>query len=292
MRAFSDYHPAVTFVCLMSCACVAMFCMNPVIALLSFAGAAALWFVRNGTDRMSFHLICPAVLIVLPLVNMLFSHNGATVLLIINDSRITLEALVYGVVSALMLLAVLYWLRSFSQIMTSDRLLYLTGRFSPRLALILTMALRFVPHFRRQAERINSTQKALGLYKDDNIIDLIRSKLRVFSILVTWALENGITTADSMDARGFGTGRRTAFSLYRLRRSDAVLLAVTAALLAVCLAGMITGQVNYSFYPTPDAIPHSPLSMAAYISYGGLVLLPTLIEAEVKIRWHSLRSAI
>lgn len=291
MRAFSDLHPAVPFVCLTSCVCVAMLCTSPVIAALSFIGAAALWLVRNGVSRPKEHLICLAALVVIPLINMLFSHNGATVLLIINDSRITLEALVYGLISAVTLLAVLYWFRSFSQIMTADRLLCLTGRLSPRLALILTMALRFVPHFRQQAGAIDRSQRALGLYKDDNIIDLIRSKLRVFSILVTWALENGITTADSMTARGYGTGRRTAFSVFRFRRSDGVVLAICTVLLGVCLWGLLAGSVDYSCYPTLDPVPHSPLSVAAYISYGGLVLLPAAIEAEVKIRWHSLRSA-
>ncbi len=31
------------------------------------------------------------------------------------------------------------------------------------------MGLRYVPLFRRQAKKINGTQTALGLYKDDNI---------------------------------------------------------------------------------------------------------------------------
>ncbi len=40
------------------------------------------------------------------------------------------------------------------------------------------------------------------------------------SILVTWALENAIDTADSMKDRGYVLPGRTAFSIYRFDRRD------------------------------------------------------------------------
>ena len=43
----------------------------------------------------------------------------------------------------------------------------------------------------------------------------IRYALNMVSILVTWALENAIETADSMKSRGYGLRGRTAFSIYR-----------------------------------------------------------------------------
>ena len=48
------------------------------------------------------------------------------------------------------------------------------------------------------------------------IRDSVRSALRVFSIVVTWSLESGLITADSMRCRGYGLPGRTSFSLYRL----------------------------------------------------------------------------
>lgn len=292
MRAFGEYNPVTVFVCLMSCACIAMFSMNPVIALISLVGAAALWFVRSGLSSVRSHLFYLALFFIIPAVNLLVSHNGVTVLLVINDNPVTLEALLYGLWAAVMLVSVLYWFRSFSQIMTSDRLLYLLSGISPKLALMLTTALRFVPQLKTQARKTEHAQKALGIYKEDNFIDLAKGKLRVFSILVTWALENGITTADSMAARGYGTGRRTTFSPYRFRRSDGVVMAIALGLTAFCAVGLALGAGDYSFYPAMDDIPASPLCVAVYVCYGSLVLLPTFIEGEAKIRWRSLRSSI
>ena len=48
----------------------------------------------------------------------------------------------------------------------------------------------------------------------------VRSALRVFSIVVTWSLESGIITADSMRCRGYGLPGRTAFSIYRFDDRD------------------------------------------------------------------------
>jgi len=187
---------------------------------------------------------------------------------------------------------VLYWFRSFSQIMTSDKILYLLGRVSPKLALVLSMALRFIPLFGKQAKKIDNAQKVMGLYKEDNIVDSAKGKLKVFSILVTWGLENGIITADSMAARGYNSARRTAFSIFRFRRGDAALIAVVLLLLGGCIAGMTMGGSDFSYYPNMTAVPADIGWISAYICYGIMAMLPTIIEAEVKLRWHSLKSAI
>lgn len=292
MRSFEQYNPAATAICLLGCALTAMFCTNPVILLLSLCGAVALRIARSSTESRGSVIFCAALLLCTPLFNLLFSHAGSTVLLVVNDRPMTLEALLYGLNTAVMLLAVLLWMRTFSEIMTTDRLMYLLGGISPKLALLLSMTLRFIPLFGKQAGRINAAQRAAGMYREDNIIDDARGGLRVFSILTTWALENGIITADSMRARGYGSGRRTAYSLYRFRLTDGILTAAALVLTAVCAAGIISGAANFEFYPRMSGIPRSPMAIITYVSYGILALTPTIIETEAKLRWRSLRSGI
>ena len=225
-------------------------------------------------------------------INPLFSHNGATVLFVINDSPITLEATLYGVVSSAMILAVLYWFRSFTQIMTSDKLLYVFGKLSPKLSLILSMGLRYVPLFNRQTKKINATQRALGLYKDDNIVDRIKGGTRVFSVLLTWALENGIITADSMAARGYGTGKRTHFSLFRFRRADVILILLTLILGTVACISLGTNSLDITFYPKIEISVFTPLSVWGLTAYALLTMLPTFVELKEKIKWNCLKSKI
>ena len=70
------------------------------------------------------------------LINPLFNQNGMTVLLFINDTPITLEALVYGIFSSLTLVSVIVWFFTFSSVMTSEKIIYIFGRISPKTALV------------------------------------------------------------------------------------------------------------------------------------------------------------
>lgn len=283
MRSFDCYNPIAVTVCILGGAAIAMFSMNPVILALSFVSALVYCLIRNGLKDKGFHLFSLLFFIVMAVVNPLFNHNGVTVIFIMNDNPVTLEALIYGIFSALMIISVLYRFRSFTEIMTSDKLLYIFGALSPTLSLILSMALRFVPLFGRQLKKTENSRKALGLYKDDNIIDRMKGRLQVFSILITWGLENGIVTADSMTARGYGTGKRTSYSLFRWRSRDILLLISSLALTALTLFGLsMTGGSYYPYFSFPET---DAGSITAYISYGILVFLPSIIEIKEALRW-------
>ena len=204
-------------------------------------------------------------------------------------SRFSTVLCVVAMASA-MIVGVMYWFRCFSQIMTSDKLLYIFGRLSPRIALVLSMALRYVPRLSAQAEKINDAQKTLGLYREDNVIDGVRGGMRVFSILVTWALENGITTADSMAARGYGAGRRSFYAIYHMRKTDIAAIAVSLALLAAMIS--LRRYAAFAYYPALDAIGLDTGSIALYVFYALLAFAPTLVELGEGLKWHFLRSRI
>lgn len=292
MKSFAEYNPIVITVWFFSVTGVAMFCSYPLLMLISLCGAVIFFLMRNGLSHGREHLFFFILFLILALANPLVSHNGKTVLFVMNHNPVTLEAILYGVNSAAMIIGVLYWLRSFTQIMTSEKLLYITGALSPKLSLVLSMALRFVPLFSRQSAKINNAQIAMGLYKDDNIIDDIKGRSRVFSILITWALENGIITADSMEARGFGACRRTQLRRFRFSARDTAFLILTLLLLTVTAAAAGTKSLSFVFYPSITAEKPDLLGIAGLITYGLLILLPVIIETEVSLRWKYLRSGI
>lgn len=263
-----------------------MFSMDPVLLCCSLIGALMLHVVLCGFGQKKQHLYSLALFTVMTIINPLFNHNGATVLFVMNNNPVTLEALLYGVAAAGMILAVIYWFRSFSQIMTSDKLLYVFGGISQKLALLLSMTLRYVPLFSTQAKKISQSQKALGLYKEDNIVDSFRGGLRIFSVMVTWTLENGIITADSMTARGYGTGRRSRYSLFKWRKED-----VLFVLLSVLLCGVsFAFDSGFAFYPVIQSLDFSGGVAAGYLAYGILSLLPVIMEGKEVLKWRILTS--
>lgn len=292
MRSFENSNPIVISVHFLSATGILMFSQNPILLLLGFLGAVSYSFVRGGRRSAKSHLFYLFLFVILSLINPLLSHNGKTVLFVINDSPITFEALIYGIVSAGILITVLYLFKSFSEMMSRDKLLYVFGSLSPKSALLLSMGLRYVPLLRERAKKISESQRALGLYKEDNILDKIKSDLRVFSILITWALENGITTADSMAARGYGKHKRTYFLLFKFRKSDVLLLLLTLLFASITVVGMAAHALDFIFYPTLTFENFTPLSATAYTAYGLLSLLPILLETEERLKWKYLQSKI
>jgi len=290
MRGFAQHNPIAVAVCMLAVAGIAMFCMDPVVLAIALAGGLAYFFSRNGSRGMKSHLWTLLLFAVMALINPLTNHNGMTVLFVMNDNPITLEAFLYGLVASVMVVSVLYWFRSFTQVMTSDRLLYLFGALSPKLALILSMTLGYVPLFGQQVQKVKQAQKALGLYKEDNIVDSFRANLRVASVMVTWALENGIITADSMTARGYGLDRRTHFSVFRFKAEDASLLAGSLLLAGMSVWGVLGRGI--SWYPVFSITPATLRTTIGYISYGLLAFLPVIMDAKEALAWRFFESKI
>ena len=292
MISLNELNPIAAFLWLMLTAGIAMFVMNPIILALSLAGAALYFFARRpdaGAKPLLFYI---AVFLISAVMNPLFVHSGATVLFVVNHNPITLEALYYGMALGGMIASSLCWFRSFQEIMTSDKLLYVFGSALPKLTLILSIALRYIPLLKDQAKRVRDAQRALGLFREENVIDRLRGEIRIFSVLVTWVLENGIITADSMTARGYGTGRRTRFALFRFRGRDAALCALCVALGGAAIAAAASGALSCSFYPRFRMSAGGPLAAVGYACYALLAFAPGILELEERFRWKALRSKV
>lgn len=283
MKAFAGLHPLVLLFYFLSVLTVAMFVPNPVLSLLALLGA--ILFCATGTRRgamardLGFYL--PMFLLV-AITNPLFSHSGDTPLFFLNGKPITLEAFVYGVAIGVMIVGVMLWCKAYGAVMTSDKFLWLFARIIPKLALVLSMALRFLPMFCRRMKQVKIAQKTMGLYAGRGLMPRVRCTGRVFLAVIGWSLENAMETAASMQARGYGTGKRTDFSLFRFTARDGVLLAVCVGLMGVTVAGLIAGVTSFSYYPRIGRVNASPLSLAVYAAFGLLSLLPFALE-----RWEA-----
>ena len=292
MRDIKEYNPVTVLIYYMSTVLVSMFTMNPVLHIISFAGGLVQFLIIPAKGKMRTHIWYFLIGLILATIRPLFSHNGATVLFIINDNPITKEAFIFGLNSAVMVVGVLYLFRVFSEIMTSDRLLYVFGKTSPKSALILSMGLKFIPMLRRQHKLTADAQTTIGINKDDNAIDRIHGGLNVFSATVSWGLENGIITADSMAARGYGEGKRSVYSRYSIKKRDILLVVISFSLLVPVVTAMIRGSFDTVFYPLFSVAETDMSAIAGYISYTVLMLIPIILKLLETFRWKYLMSKI
>jgi hypothetical protein len=275
--AFANCHPIVNllyFICVIG---FAMASLHPVCLIIALFGAFVYSMCLGGVRMIGSNLkyMIPVIFLT-ALINPAFSHQGVTILWYFpSGNPLTLESILYGAAAAVMLAAVLCWFASFNRVMTSDKMIYLFGRLAPYLSLVISMTLKFFPEFNTRIKQVYQAQKAAGFVIKGNHFKKIRAGMRAISSAATWALERAVITGDSMKSRGYGLGKRTAFSLFRFRSRDIVCLIWILVTGGYALAGWLEGAVSFQYYPGIAGAAQDGYAISVFLSYALLVLLPS-----------------
>jgi len=104
------------------------------------------------------------------------------------------------------------------------------------IALMLTIALRFIPIFLEEADRIKKAQMARGATFEGNILRRIRSLIPLVVPLFLSAFRKADELAMAMEARCYRVGQqRSSYRILRLRPPDYALLGTSALLFGLGL---------------------------------------------------------
>ena len=287
--SFSSYHPVVNILFFGLVLVFAMCLMHPACLLIAALGAFSYNFYLNGRQTLRFGLLYMLPLLVMTaLLNPAFNHAGATILTYLpSGNPLTLESILFGLAAAVMLVAVIWWFGCYSVVMTSDKFVYLFGRVIPALSLVLSLTLRFVPLFKAQLAQVRLAQRCVGRDVDNGSLwQRLRNAITILSIMITWALENAIETADSMKSRGYGLPGRTAFSIYRFTERDKNALLWLLFCGLYLGSGAIAGGFYWRFYPTLKSAALTPLTASFYLVYLALCLTPVALNIYASWKWR------
>ena len=290
----SEFHPLAVFLYFMTAVGVTLLWNQPVFLLVSFIIAFGYASALEKGKNMLRSLVWLLPVVLLPvIVNPLVNHRGDTPLLYINDKPVTLEVLLYGLFTGVMIAAMLFWFQAYSKTMDSDDFLYLFGRRLPSIALMVTMIFRFVPQFHRRLQEIAAVQKTLGVSAGQGSL---RQRLRaggaLLSALVSVTLEDSLQTADSMNSRGYGLGRKTRARQIRFTLRDGLLLGSALAELVFFLILWFLGRIDYFYFPALSGSEWTPEAAAFFIVTGLYFLIPIFIFIGEGIQWLFLKSKI
>ena len=315
---FSRYHPVVNLIFYLLVLGTTMFQMSVGLVFISLFSAVVYYFMLKKTEGLKYCAVVVGIIIVSAIINPLFSHKGGTLLFyLFTGNPVTLESIIYGLISAIIIGAMLLWFSTFNQVMGVERILGAIGKVLPNVSLLITMIMRFIPQYTRHQRKVSMVNKVNKRNYDekinllnrektekenviearkrqkkkngiDKIIDSIKEGSRTFSITTTWALENSIYTADSMKARGFGTGRRTNYSNYKFQKRDYLLMGWLVILWLVVVFSLEKERVYTYYYPFIQV----KNNVVVYLIYGLLCLTPVLINVKEEIRCLILKSRI
>ena len=292
-EAVKRMHPLIILVYYLFVLLISMVSIHPVIVGLSFVMAQVLLFLikerKDVLRSMAFYLL---IILVIAATNPLFSHNGETVLFYVGTGKYTLEAVTYGIVAGVMITSVMSWCESLGILMTTDGFLYLFGKRFGKLALLISMSVRYIPRLKRQFRNVHSIGKTLEISGDTSWIARVNQSGSELNALLSWSFENMIETADSMLARGYGDEKRTSYAAFPWKKRDTLSL-----LLIVFLGGYVffqygRGAFTYSFYPLNTVVSVTAVKMIDYMITGVLFSLPLIMDIKERLKWKNWKSGI
>lgn len=285
-RVLASYHPLVSFTYFFVVIGMSMIYMHPVLSLISLISAT--FYSLGLNKKRTFQTLKFTMLMALciTIANGLFVNRGLTVLFYFRYNPVTLESISYGMTSGIMMASVVMWFSCYNEIITSDKFLYIFGKIMPSIALMVNMTIRLIPKLIDQTKIIANTQKTVGLdYEEGTLLMKIKSSMRILSILVTWALEDAVMTADSMKARGYGLKGRSNFSIYRFIKRDMIMISLIGIIGLFLFIGYMNGYGKLLFYPTIENIKFDTLSIILYLSFLVITILPVCLEIVEEYKW-------
>jgi energy-coupling factor transport system permease protein len=211
-------HPLTWLVWLGTCSVALWQTRNPLYVLL--IGLVVL-LVRTVLQRLPQHAAPSPLalspvrlgLLIIPtsaLFNALWTRAGDTVLLALPaqlpliGGNITLEAVVFGALNGLVLATLISIFSLLNLALSVRDLIGLVPRAFHPLAVIVSIAITYVPFTLRQAQAIKEAQAVRG-----HTVRGLRDWLPLFMPLLTGGLERALALAEAMTARGFATSRAT-----------------------------------------------------------------------------------
>ena len=292
--AFSGYHPAVEFLFFFGAIVSGMFFVHPLFLTISLGAATAYYFLLKGRNGAKLLLMLLLLWLGMTLLNGVLVQEGETVLLTWGRGRVvTGEALIYGLCGGAMFVSIMLWFSCYNAVMTSDKFICLFGSRIPALSLLITMILRLIPNFEHRARTVAGARKCIGKSPDNGSRkEKLLHSMDLLSVLTSWALEGSVVTADSMKSRGYGTGERVNFTVYRGSRRDGVCAAALALAFAAFLFGVCRGAARAEFYPTVTLGAWNACTLIGALGYAVFLFTPSFLHIREDLTWTILRSKI
>ena len=288
---FELCHPAVNLIYFAAVVASMITFQHPVFLVISFLCAFAYSVKRNGWKAVVFNLCLLLFVVAFALYYSSYTHFGMTVLhQNMVGNNMTLESLVYGAVLGVIGAGICMWFSCVFSVFTTDKVVYLFGKVSPRLSLFLAIALRMIPRIKKEAKRINMAQQGIGRgVNQGNLWQRIRNSLRIFSMLITWTIDSLTIASESMRSRGSSLRGRKAFSIYRFDNRDRLFVIGLFLCLTLTMMAILLGQTDMVYDPKIIWTQVNPLFC---IGYGVLCLMPLGLELWTEYSFQKARRSI
>lgn len=272
-------HPYIILLYFLSLLCWLVIYKEPVCIILF---TISLLFVSGYLGKVKRQAIMHYIIVflILTLTNPLFVREGIDILYQNDYITITKQALIYGMVFSLMIIAVLLLYQVMQIYLTSEHILFAFAKHFSILGLVLMLVFRMLPKCRKKIKEIHDVQKVLH-YQQAGIWNLLKSLKNQFLILFTWLFESSLTMYESMKARGY-RHQRTHYHIFRWKSIDTIY----GILIILLNVGMFFGYQQFQdfyYYPKMASITFVTSHLAIYGILILFCILPIVWKGETNV---------
>lgn len=205
-------HPIFLFLLSLSIILLTLITPSPIVLLFSFI-ISLLWGALIKVYTTKYTLFNCFFIVLIAVINPIIVQKGATVLFDFGNFVYTLEALIYGIFSGIMIGAIINWSIIFHFYIDSQHITYLLSGMYSTLGLLFSMILRIIPRFKQQYIEVSNVQ---SMFLPNN---LIKRHIVILLTMFTWLFESSLEIIQSMHVRHYNS-QRTHFYLFTFNKKD------------------------------------------------------------------------
>jgi len=290
-------HPVTTVSFIAVIVLLALIFSHPVYLLgLLFAAGAAIVAAGITQEWKSYLQFSLGMITVIIVINTIFVRAGTTVLFFgpripgLGRVKITLEALFFGVGMGIRLLAVVSAFCLYTHAVNPDKLLKLLGKFGNKSVLAVTLATRLFPLMVKDFKRITEVYRCRGAkLNTGSWLQRLKNLFPVMNVLLLSCLERSLQLAESMHARGYGSGDRTFYNRDLWRPRDYLILIIVLIGLMTGIWATLKGWASYMYYPRLERFHLNEIKPAGLLTF--VLTIPAILNWGWK-KWPLLKSKI
>ena len=179
----------------------------------------------------------------------------------------------------------------YNAVVHPDKVTGFISRFAWKSSLVVSLATRMIPATARDLSNAREVQQMRGV---DFSSGCFRERLKKYSwlleVLLLSSLEGSLATAEAMQARGFGSGRRTCYHRELVRPRDYLCFLSGLSALIIAIYARFAGYADFSYYPQLDSFFYG--NDLVWLGIIMLCLIFPLILSWGWKHWPYLRSKI
>jgi energy-coupling factor transport system permease protein len=260
---------------------------HPVYLLGLFIGVSAVIIASGNFSEWKIYLkMSVFFMLMIMFINTIVVQTGDTVLLtgprvpVFGRINVTLEALAFGAGMGLRLLVIISVFCLYTYAVHPDKVLKMFSRLGNKSVLLVALSTRLFPLMVSDYKRITEVQKCRGVKFDTGKrLERVKNFMPVISILLLSSLERSMQIAESMNARGFGTGKRSSYSRNFWRPRDIIIIAALSINLLFGILAAVKGWSAYNYYPKLTYFKISELYIVV------IVVLTLIVPAVLNWGW-------